>query len=40
MVCAIPEYDLVVVARWINGRAADGFIRRVLESVVREASGE
>ncbi|HSG82425.1 MAG TPA: serine hydrolase [Gemmatimonadota bacterium] len=36
LVCAIPEYDLVVVARWINGRASDGFIRRVLESVVAE----
>jgi hypothetical protein len=34
LVCAIPEYDLVVVARWINGRATDGFIRRILESVV------
>jgi hypothetical protein len=38
MVCAIPEYDLVVVARWINGRAMDGFIRRVLESVVDGSS--
>ncbi|MGD2152206.1 MAG: serine hydrolase [Gemmatimonadales bacterium] len=40
LVCAIPEYDLVVVARWINGRATDGFIRRVLESVVSDGSSE
>jgi hypothetical protein len=39
MVCAIPEYDLVVVARWINGRAMDGLIQRVLESVVDRAGG-
>ncbi len=40
MVCAIPEYDLVVVARWINGRAANSFVRRVLESVVTGAGDE
>lgn len=31
-VCAIPEYDLVVVARWIRGEALDGFLQRVIAS--------
>ncbi len=29
-VCAIPEYDLVVVARWIRGDALDGLLQRVI----------
>jgi CubicO group peptidase (beta-lactamase class C family) len=29
-VCAIPEYDLVVVARWIRDDALDGFLQRVI----------
>ena len=29
-VCAIPEYDLVVVARWIQGDALDGLLKRVI----------
>lgn len=29
-VCAIPEYDLVVVARWIQDDALDGLLKRVI----------
>jgi CubicO group peptidase (beta-lactamase class C family) len=31
--CQIPEYDLVVVVRWIQGSAMDEFLKRVLASV-------
>jgi CubicO group peptidase (beta-lactamase class C family) len=31
--CQIPEYDLVVVARWIQGGAMDEFLKRVVASV-------
>lgn len=33
MVYVDPEHDLVVVARWIDGQAMDGFIERVLAAV-------
>jgi len=29
-VCAIPEYDLLVVARWIQDDALDGLLQRVI----------
>ena len=29
-VCAVPEYDVVVVVRWIRGDAVDGVLRRVI----------
>ena len=29
-ICAIPEYDLVVVARWIRGEALDGLLKRII----------
>ena len=34
-----PENDLVVVARWIENGAVDGFITRVLASVSASAAG-
>ncbi|HET7039276.1 MAG TPA: serine hydrolase [Gemmatimonadales bacterium] len=33
MICGLPEYDLVVVARWIRGDAIDGLLRRVIAAV-------
>ena len=33
MVYCDPENDLVVVARWIDGGAMDGFIGRVLAAI-------
>jgi CubicO group peptidase (beta-lactamase class C family) len=39
MACALPEHDLVVVARWIQGGAIDGFLQRVLASVTDAAAG-
>ena len=35
MVCVIPDHDLVIVARWIQRNAMDGFVERVLASVTR-----
>jgi CubicO group peptidase (beta-lactamase class C family) len=35
MICGLPEYDLVVVARWIRGDAIDGLLRRVIAAVGR-----
>jgi CubicO group peptidase (beta-lactamase class C family) len=29
-ICALPEYDLVVVARWIRANAVDGLLQRVV----------
>jgi CubicO group peptidase (beta-lactamase class C family) len=34
-ICAIPEYDLVVVARWIRGDALDGLLKRVIAAAYR-----
>lgn len=31
-VCVVPEYDMVVVLRWINGNAVDGVLKRLIES--------
>ncbi len=28
-----PDNDLVVVARWINGRAIDPFLAKIIESI-------
>jgi hypothetical protein len=28
-----PEHDVVAVRRWINGGAADGFVRRRLAAI-------
>lgn len=39
MVCAIPEYDLVVVARWIERSAMAEFVARVLASVRQAGAG-
>lgn len=33
MACQLPEYDLVVVARWIERGAMDEFLKRVVASV-------
>lgn len=33
MVCAVPEHDLVIVARWIENDAMDGLVERVLAAV-------
>jgi hypothetical protein len=33
MACQLPEYDLVIVARWIQGGAMDEFLKRVVASV-------
>ena len=30
MIFVDPEHDLVAVARWIEGGAIDGFVKRVL----------
>jgi hypothetical protein len=35
MVCVIPDYDLVIVARWIQRGAMDGFVEKVLAAVKR-----
>jgi CubicO group peptidase (beta-lactamase class C family) len=40
VVCGFPDYDLVIVARWIRGDAVDGLVQRVLAAVnTRAASG-
>jgi hypothetical protein len=39
VVCAFPDYDLVIVARWIRGDAVDGLVQRVLASVTARAAG-
>ncbi|RMG55338.1 MAG: class C beta-lactamase-related serine hydrolase [Acidobacteria bacterium] len=36
MIWIDPEHDLVVVVRWIDRRAIDGFIQRLLAAVERE----
>jgi CubicO group peptidase (beta-lactamase class C family) len=33
MICALPEHDLVVVARWIRANAVDGLLQRVIAAV-------
>jgi hypothetical protein len=33
-----PENDLVIVTRWIEGRAMDGVVKRVLDSIARRSS--
>lgn len=33
LACQLPEYDLVIVARWINRGAMDEFLKRVVASV-------
>jgi CubicO group peptidase (beta-lactamase class C family) len=35
VVCAFPDQDLVIVARWIRGDAVDGLVQRVLASITR-----
>jgi len=35
LICALPEDDLVVVARWIRGNAVDGLLQRVIAAVDR-----
>lgn len=37
VICAIPDQDLVIVARWIRGNAVDGLVQRVLASVTTRA---
>ena len=37
MIYVDPTNDLVVVARWIENGAMDGFIKRVLESIEESA---
>ena len=33
MVYVDPDNDVVAVVRWIDGRSADGFLRRLLAAV-------
>jgi CubicO group peptidase (beta-lactamase class C family) len=33
VICAIPDYDLVVVARWIRADRVDGLVQRILAAV-------
>jgi hypothetical protein len=33
VICAFPDQDLVVVARWVKNDAVDGIVQRVLASV-------
>lgn len=33
VICCIPDYDLVIVARWIRANQVDGLVRRVLASI-------
>ncbi|MDH3571060.1 MAG: serine hydrolase, partial [Gemmatimonadota bacterium] len=33
MIYVDPEHDVVIVARWIDGRAMDGIVGRVLASI-------
>jgi len=33
VVCAFPDQDLVIVARWIRNDAVDGLVQRVLASL-------
>ena len=33
MACQLPEHDLVIVARWVQGGAMDEFLKRVVASV-------
>jgi hypothetical protein len=33
VVCVVPDYDLVIVARWIRNNAVDGLVQRVLASI-------
>ena len=35
MIYVDPENDLVVVARWIDNKATDGLVQRVLAAVIR-----
>jgi hypothetical protein len=39
MIYVDPANDLVVVARWIDGKAIDGLIQRVLASLTATATG-
>jgi hypothetical protein len=36
MIYVDPEHDLVVVARWIDQRVMDEFVKRVLAAVTGE----
>jgi quercetin dioxygenase-like cupin family protein len=31
-VCVLPDYDMVVVLRWIRGNAVDGVLKRLIEA--------
>ncbi len=33
VICCIPDYDLVIVARWIRANQVEGLVRRVLASI-------
>ena len=33
MIYCDPENDIVIVARWFNGRASDGIVQRVLAAI-------
>jgi CubicO group peptidase (beta-lactamase class C family) len=37
VICCIPDYDLVIVARWIRPNQVDGLVRRVLASIKQPA---
>ena len=45
-VCVLPQYDMVVVLRWIRGDAIDGVLKRLIEATrtapsdVRDPAGE
>jgi len=40
MVCAFPDQDLVVVARWIKNGAMDQFVGQVLGSIASRSAGK
>lgn len=37
VICCIPDYDLVIVARWIRANQVDGLVGRVLASIKERA---
>jgi CubicO group peptidase (beta-lactamase class C family) len=39
MIYVDPENDLVLVVRWIDQKAADGFVQRVIASLTAGATG-
>ena len=40
MICAVPDRDLLIVVRWIETRAMDGLMQRVLAAIKDGAAGQ